>query len=102
MKKRRTFTRDFKISVIRELENGKSTAQVCRENAIHPSMLDRWKREYRKNPQMAFSGNGNISKLSAKVTECERLIGQLYAENDFLKKALSSLEIKLTEYRKSN
>ena len=83
MKKRRTFTRDFKISVIRELENGKSTAQVCHENAIHPSMLDRWKREYRENPQMAFGGSGNISKLSAKVTECERLIGQLYAENDF-------------------
>ena len=102
MKKRRTFTRDFKISVIREIENGKNVAQVCRENAIHPSMLCKWKREYKENPQMAFGGNGNISKLNAKVTERERLIGQLYAENDFLKKALASLEIKLTEYRKLN
>jgi len=100
MKRRRTFTKDFKISVIRELENGKTAAQVCRENNIHSSMLSKWKREYKENPQMAFGGNGNISKLNAKITECERLIGQLYAENAFLKKALLSLETKLVEYQK--
>lgn len=100
MKKRRTVTRDFKISVLRELENGKSTAQVCREHGIHPSMFSKWRREYRDNPQMAFGGNGNICKLNAKVADYERVIGQLYAENAFLKKVLSTLETKLTEYRK--
>ena len=100
MKKRRTFTKDFKISVILELENGKTVAQVCRENTIHPSTLHRWKREYKENPQMAFGGNGNISKLNAKVTEYERIIGQQYVEIDFLKKALLSLETKLVECRK--
>ena len=33
MKRRRTYTRDFKISVIREVESGKTLAQVSRENA---------------------------------------------------------------------
>ena len=102
MKRRRVYTRDFKISVIREYENGKNVAQVCRENAIHPTMLHRWKREYKENPQTAFGGNGNTSKLNAKLAERERLIGQLYAENDFLKKALSGLEIRLTECQKVN
>ena len=102
MKRRRTFTRDFKISVIRELENGKTVAQVCRENTIHPSTLHRWKREYKENPQMAFGGNGNTSKLNAQVTEYERIIGQQYVEIDFLKKALSNLEIRLAEYQKVN
>ena len=100
MKKRRTYTRDFKVSVIRELENGKTVSQVCRENAIHPSMLQRWKQEYKENPQIAFGGNGNISKLNAKAAEYERIIGRLHAENEFLKKALTSLEIKLREYPK--
>lgn len=100
MKKRRTCTRDFKISVLRELENGKTQAQICREHSIHKSMLSKWKREYKENPKMAFGSNGNICKLNAKVAEYERIIGQQCAEIDVLKKTLSSLEIKITEYRK--
>ncbi|MCG7848991.1 MAG: transposase [ANME-2 cluster archaeon] len=44
MKTRTKFTRENKISILRELENGKSAAQVCRENGIHPSMLSKWNR----------------------------------------------------------
>lgn len=100
MKARKKFTREIKISILRELENEKSSAQVCRENGIHPSMLSKWKREYKENPATAFSGNGNISKPEAKLAESERLIGQLYAENAFLKKVLTSLEVKLQEQQK--
>ncbi len=50
MKTRKKFTREIKISILRELENGKSAAQVSRENGIHPSMLSKWKREYKENP----------------------------------------------------
>jgi len=100
MKTRKKFTRETKISILRELENGKSSAQVSRENGIHPSMLSKWKREYKENPGTAFSGNGNISKPEAKLAESERLIGQLYAENTFLKKVLTNLETKLQEHQK--
>jgi len=99
MKTRKKFTREFKISILREIENGKSAAQVCRENGVHPSMLSKWKREYKENPGTAFSGKGFISKPEAKLAESERLIGQLYAENAFLKKVLSSLETKLQEHQ---
>ncbi len=101
MKRRRKFTRDFKISVLRELENDKTAAQICRENNIHPVMLSNWKKEYRDNPETAFSGSGNTAKIDAKLAESERIIGQLYAENQFLKKALSSLEAKLLENRRA-
>ncbi len=100
MKRRRKFTREFKISVLRELENNKTVAQVCRENNIHPTMLSKWKKEYRNNPKTAFSSNGNTNKLNAKLAESERIIGQLYAENTFLKKVLTSLEAKLLENRR--
>ncbi|RJS68571.1 hypothetical protein CW714_09930 [Methanophagales archaeon] len=51
MKRRRTYTRDFKISVIREVEMGKTLARVSRENEIHPSLVVKWKKEY-------FRGSG--------------------------------------------
>lgn len=94
---RRRYTREFKISLIRELESGKNLAQISRENNLHPTMISRWKLEYRKNPESAFSGNGNIYKESAKNQELERLIGKLYAENEFLKKALGILEKRVQE-----
>lgn len=100
MKTRKKFTKEFKISVLRELENDKKAAQICREHGIHPSMLSNWKREYKDNPGTAFIGNGNIGKLEAKLAESERLTGQLYAENAFLKKVLASLEVKVLEHRK--
>jgi len=95
MKSRKKFTKESKISILRELENSKNAAQVCREHDIHPSMLSKWKREYKDNPETAFSGNGKISKPEAKLAESERLVGQLYAENAFLKKVLTRLEMKL-------
>lgn len=100
MKTRRKFTREFKISVLRELENGTSAAQICRENNISSAVLSKWKREYRDNPETAFGGRGKICKSEAKIADRERLIGQLYAENEFLKKALFSLEARLAELRK--
>jgi len=94
---RRRHTREFKTSIIRELESGKNLAQLSRENNIHPTMISRWRLEYRRNPDSAFSGNGNTYKESAKNHELERLVGKLYAENEFLKKALSILEKRMQE-----
>ncbi|RJS83422.1 transposase [Methanophagales archaeon] len=85
-KRRRTYTRDFKISVIREVEMGKTLAQVSRENEIHPSLVVKWKKEYFRGPENAFRGNGRAYKEQTRMAELERLVGQLYAENEFLKK----------------
>ena len=60
MKTRRTFTKEFKVDLLRELESGKTTVQVCREHGLHPSLVGRWYREYLKNPEDAFSGNETL------------------------------------------
>ena len=99
---RRKFSREFKLSVLRELENDKSTAQICRENDIHPVLLSKWKKEYNENPEAAFKGNGNVCNGDARVAELERLVGKLYAETAFLKKVLSNLEMRLQEQRRKN
>jgi transposase len=94
---RRRHTREFKISIIREFENGKNLAQLSRENNIHPTMISKWRLEYQKNPESAFSGNGNTYKETARIQELERLVGRLYAETEFLKKALDIMEKRAQE-----
>ncbi|MCZ7355340.1 MAG: transposase [Candidatus Methanoperedens sp.] len=88
----RRHTREFKISIIRELESGKNPVQLSRENNIHPTMIFRWRLEYRKNPESAFSGNCNTYKETVNNHELERLVDKLYSENEFSKKVLIILE----------
>ena len=99
MKTRRTFSKEFKLSLLRELES-KPAAQICRENNIHEVLLNHWKHEYNQNPNEAFSGRGNLWKEDAKVAQYERLIGQLYAEITFLKKTLEVLQKRRAEEKK--
>jgi len=97
MRTRRTFSREFKISVLKESEV-KPPAEVCREHDIHPVLLTKWKNELQQNPKGAFAGHGKISKFEAQIAERDRLIGQLYAENAFLKKVMQrSLERRAEE-----
>ena len=99
MKPRRTFTREFKLSILRELET-KSTAQVSKEHNIHPMLTSKWKNDYEKNPHGAFSGKGNLWKEEAKIAQYEKLIGQLYAENAFLKKTSTILQERKAEEKR--
>jgi transposase len=99
-KTRRTYTREFKLEVLRAQEHGKKVAELCRIYEISPTNINRWNRELQTNPEHAFSGNGNPYKENAKLAEYERLLGQAHAEIAFLKKTLSCLERRLAEQRK--
>jgi len=94
-KKRRQFSRDFKLQVIREIENGVPAAQVSRQHQIGESLLHKWKRQYRQDPQNAFNGAGRPSSQDARIAALERSIGQLYLENAFLKKTVNHFEMLL-------
>ena len=91
---KKKFSREFKLAVLREVDSGKSVAQVCREHDLVANLITRWKREYQENPKEAFAGKGNTWKLEAKNAELERTIGQLYLETALLKKA----NVRLTEF----
>ena len=96
---KRKFTREFKLSVLQELES-KRMSQVCREHSLRESLVSKWKKEYSSNPKEAFKGNGNLWKEDAKIAQYERLVGQLYAENVFLKKVYESLKQQIAEERR--
>ena len=96
---RRTFSTEFKRKVV-ELLRVKSAAEICREHEIGSNLLSRWKREHEDNPGEAFKGNGHIWKWEAKLAEKDRLIGQLYAENELLKKSIAFMEDRGAEERR--
>jgi transposase len=52
----RTFTREFKLDVVRQVASGaKRPAQVCREHQLGESLLARWRREYEERGEAAFA-----------------------------------------------
>jgi transposase len=90
---RRIYSRELKIAAMREVDNGRTLAEVARQLQLSPHLLDRWRGEWRAKGELAFPGIGRRSGAPAfsdmqRIAELERKIGQLTMENDFLKKAL--------------
>lgn len=90
--KRRQFTKDFKLQVIREIEAGETLAQAAREHQLHPNTIIKWRKLHQQYAGRAFAGNGSAYTDEARIAQLERKIGQLTMENDLLKKALLRLE----------
>ena len=63
MRKRRKFSREFKIEAVRMMEeSGKPAAQVARELGIGAELLYMWKRRLASAPlKEVFPGNGHLS-----------------------------------------
>lgn len=95
--KRRRFTREFKLHVVREVEAGKTPTQAAREYQVPPTLIIRWCKEHLQYAERAFLGNGRLYKEEARIAELERLLGQLTLENALLKKALLRLEARYRE-----
>jgi transposase len=91
VKGRRTFSREFKLQVVRDLQGEKTVAQLVREHQIDNTVIARWYREYQKYGVKAFEGKGRTYKEEARIAELERMVGKLTMENAFLKKTLERL-----------
>jgi len=88
---RQEYSRELKIAVMREIDSGKSSAEVARMYQLSPKRLEAWKADWRAKGEQAFPGKGSHpqSRLDAeRIVELERKIGQQTMEIDFLKKAL--------------
>jgi len=89
---RRSFRREFKIELCRDIVEGRlSKARACREHALSPGMLDRWVDQFKALGESAFpnSGSGESSRGDPdRVRELEALVGRLTLENEFLKRLI--------------
>jgi transposase len=89
---RRRFTREFKITAVRRLQQGESVAVLARALEVNPGLLHRWREEFRHEPGKAFPGSGRRGAEPDRVAQLERKIGQQALEIDFLKGCLQSIE----------
>ncbi len=88
----RVHSREFKLSVVRQVAGGeKRPAQVCREHGLAEGLLLRWRHEYAVRGEAAFGPHqpSETEALKRRVAELERVCGQLALENAILKGALS-------------
>ena len=94
-KPHRSFPREFKLQLVREIEAGTSSmAELARRHEVHPNLIHKWVKQYRAKGDEAFKHDiiGDGTATESKVAELEQTIGQLTVENRFLKKLLSRLE----------
>jgi transposase len=92
MKSRRKFSKEFKQTAVNRLNSGQTAAEVARALEVHPSDLQRWRRELQEHGERAFNGAGKKRAEETQIAELERKIGQQTIQIDFLKRALQHVE----------
>ena len=107
-RKRRTFTAQFKLGVIRRLEAGESVLALSRELGVRRTLLHDWHRQWRREGQDGLRRAGRPTLLEAaarsegrpktlaeaerRIADLERKIGQQALELDFFGRALQRIE----------
>ena len=92
MKKRRSFSAEFKAKVALEALTGEKTlSELASKYQVHPNVIANWKKQAQQGMVDTFSGTQkNRGKSNDdQVKDLHAKIGQLTIENDFLQKAFS-------------
>ena len=89
MKKRRSFSPEFKARVVLEVLSGqRSKAEACRHYQIKDSLLSRWTKQFlERAPSLFENKHQHATAQPQRVAELERMIGRLTMELDLAKKA---------------
>ena len=95
-KKRRYFSAEEKVAIIREHLVGKvSAADICDKYELHPNMLYKWQKEFFENGANAFkspkkknSDKQKIADLEEKIRYKDGVIVELLQDHITLKKRL--------------
>ena len=89
-KKRKTYTREFKLEAVRLItEKGYSIAEASRNLGVDYSVLRRWKKQLSDDPQNAFPGKGKLKAPDEEYRRIKRELERVKEERDILKKALA-------------
>lgn len=83
--KRRSYTDEFKLQVIKEAEAGVPMAELTRKYEIGTGMVSKWRRQYKADRKNPFPGKGSRNTDKARIAQLERIIGRQTIEIEFLK-----------------
>lgn len=94
---RRSITADFKFKVVLEaLKERKTLEELGAEFDVAPSQVSRWTKEFRENGKSIFVKDKKVAKrmelLEKEQSRLYGIVGELTAQNDWLKKKLAKLE----------
>jgi len=82
------YDNEFKVMIIELLNSGIKTEQVIGDYGLSPSMVGRWKREY-KLKSGDFSKKKEISLEAQELKALKKELKNVTMERDILKKAVS-------------
>jgi transposase len=89
VKKRRSYSREFKLEAVSMvIEGGVGMAQAARDLGISENSLWRWKKEFEDDPDHAFPGKGHLKPAEDEIARLRRENRRLRQERDILKKAV--------------
>jgi len=98
---RKKYSAEFKTQVVLEVLKGeKSLNQIAQDNNILPKNIERWKKEFLANAEIAMEPSKAVKEYKDKIKELEKQIeeyaktvGQLTVERNWLEKKLKSLDL---------
>ena len=86
--KRSRYSREFKVEAVKRVtEDRVPQKHVARDLGISVNTLSLWRREYEKDPEQSFPGNGRQKPDDAELTKLKRENARLKEELEILKKA---------------
>ena len=87
-KEKRTFTPEFKMDAVRLItEQGYKTSEAARNLGVHPSVLNKWKKQLTSEGDKAFPGKGRLTPEKEELQRLRKENQRLKMERDILKKA---------------
>lgn len=89
-KKRRTYTREFKMEAVRLLERSEESQRAIADQlGISPNNLSRWKKEYDEAGEDAFPGRGKLTPEKERIRQLKRELEIVRQERDILEIAIA-------------
>ena len=86
--KRRKFTSEFRAQVVLEVITGKlSVPQAARKYKVKDNAIYEWRKAVLERLPLLFEMKAPEQEGQERISELERMIGQLTVENEALKKA---------------
>lgn len=85
---RRQYTAEFKAKVVLQVLMGEQTsAELCRSEKLHASVLNRWRKEFLEQAATIFEADSAREVEQQRIADLERLVGQLTMKLEIAKKA---------------
>lgn len=101
-KPRKSYDNEFKREAVRlVIEEGRKASEIERNLGITPSLVSRWIREMKEDPEYAFPGKGRLKAPEDEVRSLRRELEQVKQERDILKKAITIFSKEPNRYSRS-